>query len=297
MLQPFQARHDSNSVNSSLPLDISTAIKDGSILAGDDFAGEQLTKWFSQEKEAYYCGDAGNSETDNWYAYMRLVNETLGFSRISFSKDELRSILVLGPGSGIEVDQFVSEHPDWSLFFLEASDNFKTELKNKYPSSQIVDATISGDILLDSESQDVVCAFSVLHHIPNVSHVLREAYRVMKPGGLLLVREPCSSMGDWRYPRAATPNERGLSLRWFIATAKTIGFKMEIRPVPIFFAPINSLLKKIGLDSLMPSKAFYAIDRVVSMFVSVNNHYWRNAWYKKLGPSAYFYVLRKPNAE
>jgi SAM-dependent methyltransferase len=297
MLKPNKSTHGSNSVDSSLPTDLSLEIKEGSILVGDDFTGEQLKKWFAQEKEAYYIGDAGSSETDYWYAYMRFINQALGFSRIDLSNNELRSILVLGPGSGIEVDQFISENPDWSLFFVEASDNFKAKLKSKYPLSQIVDATISGDILLENDSQDVICAFSVLHHIPNVSYLLREAYRVMKPGGLLLIREPCSSMGDWRYSRAATPNERGLGLRWFTSAVKTIGFEMQNRPIPILFTPINRLLKKIGLDSMMPSKMFYSIDRLVSKIVSVNDHYWRDTWYKKIGPSAYFYVLRKPDAK
>jgi SAM-dependent methyltransferase len=277
----------------SLPNDVSPAIKAGLHLAGNDFVGEQLNKWFFEEKEAYYCGNNGNSETDNWYAYMRLVNEALGFSRVTFIKDAKQSLLVLGPGSGIEIDKFASAHTDWTLFFLEASDSFKTELKKKYPSSQIVEPTTIGDIQLPSSSQDVVCAFSVLHHIPNVEHVIREAFRVLKPGGLFLVREPCSSMGDWRHPRDATPNERGMSSFWLTNTSKLIGFQIEEKPIPILFSPLNTILKKIRFDILFPTFGFYFLDRMVSKFLELNTHYWRDTWYKKMAPSAYFYVLRK----
>jgi len=289
-----QTRKSEYKFSTSLPAIISPEIKSGVQLAGNDFNGEQLDKWFREEKEAYFFGNDGNSDIDSWYAYMRLVNEILGFSQIINRKGTSQSILVLGPGSGIEIDKFASMHPNWSLFFLEASDNFMVELKRKYPWSQLIEPNINGNIELSSNSQDVVCAFSVLHHIPNVSHVLQEAFRVLKPGGLLLIREPCSSMGDWRAPRAATPNERGIASAWMISTTKSIGFKIKKKPIPIFFLPLSKILKKIHLDLLLPTLVFHLIDRIVSGILSVNVHYWRNAWYKKLSPSAYFYTFQKP---
>lgn len=281
----------------SLPFNLSTEIKDGSALAGDEFNDEQLLKWFAEEREAFYDVNEGNSETDPWYAYMRLVNERLGFSRIRWPRSGQRSILILGPGSGIEIARFTAENPDWRICFLEASENFKAELKSKYPQSQVINATISGDISVEQGSQDVVCAFSVLHHLPRVSHVIRETFRVLKPGGLLLVREPCSSMGDWRFPRSATPNERGISRAFLVQTACRVGFTVEAKPIPILFSPLNSLFAWLGCRWLMTPFLFYPFywfDRVISWLVSFNDYYWRDARYKKFGPSAYFYIFRKP---
>ncbi len=277
----------------SLPRCINKDIKSGASLAGDDLTEEGLKRWFAEEREAFYHDNAGNSEVDPWYAYMRYLNERLGFSRLKLAPSRGRSVLVLGPGSGIEIDHFATSHPDWELCFYEASDNFKSELKARYPHSSIVDAIPAGNVSLESGTQDLVCAFSVLHHVPNVSRVMGEIHRVLKPGGILLIREPCSSMGDWRLPRSATPNERGIGRNFLLNKALTIGFEVTMRPRPVLFAPLNTFLKKLRADSLLPASMLFWIDRLASRAISWNDWYWRDRWYKKLGPSAYFYVFRK----
>jgi len=277
----------------SLPFDISEAVKNGSALAGNDFTEEQLGIWFSQEQEAFYSGDAGNSGVDPWYAYMRYVNERLAFSLVERTGRSDGSMLVIGPGSGKEVDRFVRDNSNWKIHFIEASLNFKAELRTKFPKCVIVEPVISGDIALKRATQDVVCAFSVLHHIPNVAKVLAEVSRVAKPGALFFVREPCSSMGDWRYARSATPNERGISRSLLIDMAKRAGFEVASTPIPILLEPINKVLKKTIGFSAIPFGLLYAVDRLVSKLVSGHDYYWRDTWLKKIGPSSYFYVFRK----
>lgn len=270
----------------SLPKNIPQDVKLGHMLVGDDYTLEQIEKWFEQEKEAFFVNDAGNSYLDPWYAYMRYVNQRIGFS--TFSNKKNGNMLVLGPGNGSEVCNFC----DWSLTFVEASKNFAAVLESDFPRSRVLSPALSGSIDLESNSQDVVCAFSVLHHIPNVSDIVAEVARVIKTGGVFLVREPCSSMGDWRYPRSATPNERGLPVSWLIRTAQDEGLVIE-RKVPIFFSPINILLKKTVGILRLPMFCVYAVDRLISSIVAFNDHYWRDTLLKRIGPSAYFYVFRK----
>src|SRR5437868_8149316 len=62
-----------------------------------------------------------------------------------------------------------------------------------FRSSIIVEPKTSGRIELKDQSQDVVCAFSVLHHMPNVSNVVGEISRVTKPGGLFIRSEEHTS--------------------------------------------------------------------------------------------------------
>ncbi len=279
--------------STSLPAKITPEIRDGSHLVGDDFTAAQLQCWFSEEQEAFFEGDSGNSEEDPWYAYMRYVNRVLGFSAVKEKMTQADNMLVLGPGSGKEVEEFAVEHPDCRLHFLEASENFQRILKERFPSSRIVVPQFSGDIALADNTQNFVCAFSVLHHIPNVSKVINEIGRVMRQGGLLMVREPCSSMGDWRGPRSATPNERGISRALINHFAERAGFELERAPTPILLEPLNKIFKKsLGLK-VIPHPALYAVDRVLSRILSFNDYYWRDTFYKKLGPSSYFYLFRK----
>lgn len=280
-------------LTTSLPKEIGPSIRDGSYLVGDDFNEEQLALWFAQEREAFYEGDAGNSEEDPWYAYMRYVNDRLGFLAVLREPTQPKSMLVLGPGSGKEVEQFARSNPGCKLNFVEASKNFQSELCERFPGCNIVIPCYTGEINLDNSSQDIVCAFSVLHHIPNVSRVLAEVGRVTRPGGLLMVREPCSSMGDWRKTRSATPNERGISRKLMVQFAERAGFGHERRPTPIIFEPINKILKKTIGFSRVPFGFLYFIDHLVSGLLSVNDRYWRESWPAKLGPSSYFYLFRR----
>jgi hypothetical protein len=277
----------------SLPSKISEAVKQGTELVGDDFTDEQLSTWFAQEREAYFEDDAGNSEEDPWYAYMRRVNERLGFSWVAREAIRPNAMLVLGPALGDEVVRFSETYPECKLSFLEASENFQTVLRKRFPGAVIVTPRFDGVIALPGESQDITLAFSVLHHIPNVSRVLAEIARVTRLGGLVLVREPCSSMGDWRFARSATPNERGISKALMLRAAARVGLHPICRPIPILFEPINTLLKKTIGFKRVPLAALYLVDSFVSRAVAINDHYWRDSWFKKFGPSSYFYVFRR----
>lgn len=280
-------------MKTSLPEDITDEIKAGQVLAGDDLDHQQLLRWYEQEKEAYFEQDADAGKADPWYAYMRHVNKKLVFRTLS-AKRRPGSMLFLGAGDGVEAAEFYDANPKWHLTFIESSDNFKSLLSARFPRASIADANVSGDIALESESQDVVCANCVLHHIANVSHVICEIHRILKPGGLFFVKEPCSSMGDWRGSRSATPNERGISKTVMNAMATQAGFVSGARPVPVVFEPINKLLVKTIGYSLIPTRLLYAVDRAISWAVARNDHCWRDSWYKKLGPSSYHYVFQKP---
>jgi len=277
----------------SLPNNISISIKSGDSLAGDNFSGSELERWYAQEKEGYYEKHPLTEDPDPWYAYMRYVNEILFFRNVSKSITS-GSVVFLGSGSGIEAKKFYQLNPDWALNFVESSDNFRSELLSNFIGSKVVESSVDGKINLESNSNDIVCAFSVLHHIANVTHVIKEIYRVIKPGGVFFVREPCSSMGDWRFQRSATPNERGISKKYMIKTATDAGFYVKKYPVPIVFEPINKCLSKIGILDKIPLQLIYMVDRTLSWILSFNDYYWRDRLYKIFGPSAYAYIFYKP---
>lgn len=277
---------------SSLPQEISEDYKSGQLLAGDDLNQEELLKWYKEEEEAFFATSNTSSETDYWYIYMRYVNERLFFSTIDDDLDE-GSITFFGPATGIEAEEFYKRNPGWNYNFIESSSNYREILLSKFNNSAVIEPNIDNIIDLETDSQDIVCAFACLHHIANINDLLIEIRRILKPNGAFFLREPCASMGDWRYPRSATPNERGISKRYLIDTTKEVGFECAIKPIPIVFEPINKLFLKIGILHFIPLNCLYYLDRIISKILSFNDHYWRDSFYKKLGPSSYAYVFKK----
>ncbi len=251
--------------------------------------------WYKQEEEAFSKSDLENdmTESDPWYSYMRYVNWQLVFPLILSHRDS-GEILILGPGSGKEIEEFSKRYPTWTFHFIEPSSPFRVLLQNRFPTSRIYKPDATNKMQLKNEQVDVVLAFSVLHHIANVTYVLSEVGRVLKAGGLFITREPCSSMGDWRKERSTTPNERGIAKRFMISSAKKANlFLSYCEPIPILFEPINKFLKKIGLDGKIAFSIVYFVDRIISRIVSVNDRYWRNTFFKKIGPSSYIYYFRR----
>ena len=60
--------------------------------------------------------------------------------------------------------------------------------KSDYP--RILPEYIEEHVLNHEEEYDVVCAFQVLEHIPNVSTFIESSLRCLKPGGLLIISVP-----------------------------------------------------------------------------------------------------------
>lgn len=277
----------------SLPVEITKEIKTGAKLVGDDYSPEQIARWYFEEKEAFFSFDNGNSINDPHDAYLRSLTCKLAATAIHRDDSLQRTILVLGPGTGLEMDSILQYDKFLKIIFIEASENFRSNLLVKFPKSTILSPKESGELSLESNSVDLILALSVLHHIPNVSFLIQEFARVLKSDGYAIIREPCSSMGDWRIPRGLTPNERGIPKSWMLRTAKNFQLKPVRRPVPVIFNPLSRLIKKLKCGWLMSTKVYFFLDIFASQLVACNDHYWRDAWYKKIGPSAYFYVFRK----
>jgi ubiquinone/menaquinone biosynthesis C-methylase UbiE len=153
--------------------------------------------------------------------------------------------------------------------------------------------SVNGDMALESSSVDLVVAFDVLHHIANVSHLLAEIARVLKPGGLLAVREPISSMGDWRRARPGmTPCERGLPIAWFPSAAEARGLHIE-RERLCLFAPLSKVLMRLNVRPPLKHRPLVLLDWLLSEALRWNVRYRRASALSKLAPSSAAWLLRK----
>jgi ubiquinone/menaquinone biosynthesis C-methylase UbiE len=283
----------STSAITSLPTTISAEIKAGQVLAGDDYTPQQISRWYAEEKEAFYFYDNGNSKIDAHDAYLRTLTLRLAEKALRNRRGQHRTMLVLGPGTGLEIDSILNYDSAIKVIFVEASENLREGLLTRFPRSIVLPPKESGELSIESNSIDIVLALSVLHHIPNVSYLLKEFARVLRNEGYAILREPCSSMGDWRTARGLTPNERGIPRSWMLKNARRFQLEAVTRPVPILFNPLSRLIKKIKCDDFMLTSAYFWLDYSLSNLLSINDWYWRDTWLKKIGPSGYFYVLTK----
>jgi 2-polyprenyl-3-methyl-5-hydroxy-6-metoxy-1,4-benzoquinol methylase len=144
-------------------------------------------------------------------------------------------------------------------------------------------------------SFDLVTCFGVLHHIPNVSTVVREMARCTKPSGWQLICEPTHSMGNWERPRRMlTSRERGIPqalMRKFILES---GLQI-VRERKCMFSLTSRL------EYLLPKRQFVyntpwitALDDYICCLPIWSRRYHATNVLQKLRPLAVFFVLRKP---
>jgi SAM-dependent methyltransferase len=171
---------------------------DGKTLYGDDFSPDQIEAWFRDEQEGYY--KLAEARKPGEYSYHAL-NWRHGFRHLPPSPFE--HVLGIGSAFGDELQPVLERVKKVTI--LEPSDGYSN------PKFEYVKPDASGGMPFADNVFDLVTCFGVLHHIPNVSTVVRELARCMKPGGWLLIREPNHSMGNWDQPRRGlTRRERGI---------------------------------------------------------------------------------------
>lgn len=259
----------------------------GKKLYGNDFSQDQIDAWFADEADGYF--NLTQASGDGKYAYgYHALNRLHGFSKLP----QKRFVHVLGVGSayGEELEPILA-HSD-RISILEPSDGFKSTVLNGVPVCYIKPVA-SGDIPLDSNSLDLITCLGVLHHIPNVGKVVNEFYRVLKPGGYALVREPIISMGDWRKPRRGlTKRERGIPLPVMRGFMEQAGFKV-VRERKCMFS-LTSRLSHVISGSVFNNATVVALDALLSALPIWPKVYHAHNALQKLRPTSVYYVLQKP---
>ena len=258
----------------------------GSTLYGDDFGKDQIKTWYEKEEHGYF--NLTQSYKEYVYSYHAL-NE---FHAFQFLKERYECCLAFGCAKGDDVallaarvDKFIAIEPAEKWWSNEINGTAAEFLK---PSAM-------GDIPLSDASVGLAVCSGVLHHIPNASHVLSELARVLRPRGHLLLREPISTMGDWRKPRRGlTANERGFPPGWIDARAASLGLQV-VRKRYCFFPLMPRLEHAFGLKPVYNSRLFVRLDYFLSSLTSWNLHYHRDSAWKKIAPGAIFYTFEKAN--
>ena len=261
----------------------------GEALWGDDFAPDELEAWWKAEEEGYSGLIAGKQE-ERRYSYHAL-NRRLFFDRYPVAP----GARVLGLGSALGHELLPIKDRIGEAVIVDPSDSFARHTALGEVAVRYLKARVDGAIDCPDHSFDIVTCFGVLHHIANVSTVMREAFRALKPGGVMFCREPIVTQGDWRRPRAGlTRNERGIPLVLFRRIAVDAGFEIE-RATLYDFAPFQRVMANLGKPAFSNALATW-VDAVLSRLFAFNTRYHRPRTLEKFGPASLALVLRKPAA-
>ncbi len=260
----------------------------GERLYGDDFTLDQIKQWYKEESEGY--ADLGNKERVKYvYSYHEL-NKTHAYNKM---KDKLfENALGFGSAWGDEFEPILDKITN--LTIIEPSENLRNnKIGNLTPS--YIKPEIDGVLKFRNCKFDLITCFGTLHHIPNVSFVLKELIRVLKPGGYLLVREPIISMGDWRnYRVGLTRNERGIPVSFFESVFANEPVKIVSRTY--CFTMTSFLQRKLGKffkKSIFSYKIYIKFDKFISQLLKFNVHYNAEKKIHIISPQNVFYVIKK----
>ncbi|MDO9106967.1 MAG: class I SAM-dependent methyltransferase [Methylovulum sp.] len=255
----------------------------GECLYGDDFDAPSIKQWYQDEEDAYY--DLAHSIPS--YEYHQF-NEYYGYSSIAGRK--FKVCLAFGCANGDDVKS-ISNIVDRYIALEPAEKWWKNEIGGK--PAQYVKPSVSGTIPLEDGTVEIGVCLGVLHHIPNVTHVVSEIYRVLSVNGVLLLREPIFSMGDWRQKRKGlTSRERGIPPQLLLDILRNAGF--EVTAAYPCMVPITARIARLfGITNAYNSRAMVFLDRFCSLLLRWNMRYHRRNILEKLAPTSLYIVATK----
>jgi SAM-dependent methyltransferase len=261
---------------------------DGKAIYGDDFTYDQIQRWYEEEKEAY--ANLGSKNISNYHYGYHELNKLHGFNYLKSRHFE--NAMGLGAAWGHEFYPVIDRITN--LHIIEPSDKLKSETIGHIKPVYKMPA-ISGKINYPDNYFDLVTCFGTLHHIPNVSDVIAELHRVTKPGGMILLREPVISMGDWTGPRKGlTRNERGIPLNIFREMINQ--HQLQVIHEGLCFTMTAFFQRKWIKFSKRPIytfKSYIIFDKGLSKLFAWNLQYHARHMLKRIAPQSVAYVLKK----
>jgi SAM-dependent methyltransferase len=258
----------------------------GEKLYGDDFAAGEIDQWFADEAEGYAGLGAGDKNRYS-YSYHEL-NHAHAFRFLKERRFE--NVLGIGSAYGDEFRPIAKNIR--KITILDPSDAFSETGEIMGIPCTFRKPNSSGDIDFDDEHFDLISSLGVMHHIPNVTHVLNECYRCLATNGVMLLREPISSMGDWRKPRTGlTKHERGIPLPILDRIIGDAGFSV-IRKAFCNFPMLPKIAGRLGIATYN-SSMFTMTDSILSQLFSGNVRYHRTTFLEKLAPASIYLLLTK----
>jgi len=258
----------------------------GQALYGDDFSVPAIEDWFAEEKEAY--AELGAKHSSSYEYKYHEWNRYHAFQYLPRQRFDH----VLGFGSAYAHELLpVLEQSD-SITVVDPSAAF-AQNKLRGVSVAYVEPKPIGDLPFPDQTFDLITCFGVLHHIANVSYVIGELVRTLRPGGYFVLREPIVSMGDWRVPRRGlTKRERGIPLP--ILQGLIASNQLHILRESLCDFPLTRRIFRPFRSDVFNSKVAVRLDSILANGFRWNLRYHATSNFGRLRPSSVFLVLQKP---
>lgn len=261
----------------------------GERLYGDDLTESEIEEWYRDEAEAY--AQLGSGDRQNYCYGYHALNKLLGYSYVGTAKFD--HVVGLGSAYGDEFLPIIDRVSRLSI--LDPSDTFKVANIEGVPVAYDK-PNVTGDLPFETASINLITCFGVLHHIPNVSHVVREFARCLAPGGIVLIREPTVSMGDWAKPRTGlTKRERGIPLQIFQEIIYDAKLDV-VKGTSFGFSPLTYVWNRISPSSIYNSSLAVMLDIMFCRLTKWNYRYHRQTVLERFAPSSVFWVLTKSSS-
>jgi SAM-dependent methyltransferase len=164
---------------------------------------------------------AAVEDTMFYYIGLHRLLETQLLS--NFNQSTL-SVLDAGCGTGGFIKRLKVRYPKWTFTGLDYS-AVACDLARQRTAETIVQGSIL-ELPFADQSFDAVVTADVLYHLPDDSVALKEIYRVLKPGGIIVMNLPAHRW-LWSYHDVAVAGLRRYTRREVKQKLVAVGFKVN----------------------------------------------------------------------
>ena len=245
---------------------------------------QEVAAWFDSEQTGYHDLSDGSSQHVYGYHALNWVHSLSALGDREFSH-----CVAFGCAKGDDVEPIA--HRVERFTCLEPAKAWWREEIGGTPATYMA-PDMTGRIALADANADLVTCFSALHHVPTASYVISEFSRILAKDGVLIIREPIHTLGDWRRPRRGlTPYERGFPVDWLREALLAHGFAIE--RIRFCQFPLSSRIGPMFLKPYFNSYLLTYFDWACSALTAWNLHYHRDSLLKKMAPATAAVVARR----